>query len=555
MSKNFVFGVKPNISIPRNKFDLSHTHKTTMNVGDLVPVLLQEVYPGDSFKDKTAFVARSTTPFIRPVIDNLFLEMHYFFVPNRLVYDKWRNVMGENTDGYWANNKEYVVPQIEITGLSSTRSIANHFGIPLGIYPAGFKVNVLPFRGYGLIWNEWFRDENLQEPVLINTGDIDATSIDKLVLDGDPFGNVSEGYYVANLARVNKLHDYFTSALPSPQKGDAVEVPIGGISPIKTSDIDVVTGQQFPMNFRNANNGNLPPNGGILTGFRVSGAGQDYKTSLGYSEGNGITSSYGVYPSNLYADYADANLFVNDLRYAFQLQKMLERDARGGTRYVEYIASHFNVISPDQTQQRPEYLGGARMPLNVQQVSQTSQSTAESPLAQVSAFSLSSGISGFSKSFTEHGFVFGLACIRYKHSYQQGVNRMWFRNKRTDYYDPVFANIGEQPIYRKEIYAFSDRPDAVFGYNEAFADLRYTPNYITGELSTTSKTGLDVWHFGDNYANAPLLSSDFIEENRANVQRTLSASSVDDFIVDFYHQLSAVRPMPLYSIPGLIDHH
>ena len=557
MAKQFAFGVKPNISIPRNKFDLSHGHKTTMNVGDLVPVLIQEVYPGESFKDKTAFVARSTTPFIRPVMDNLFMDMYFFFVPNRLVYDKWKNVMGENTSGYWANEETFQVPTAKLVSVLPG-SIANHFGLPIGSAPSGatpIDVNILPFRAYALIWNEWFRDQNTQEPVFVNVGNV-ATFEEAIDNIGDNFGN-DDGYYLDGLARVNKLHDYFTSALPSPQKGDAVEVPIQGISPVLTSDEDILTKSQFPINFRVVG-ANLPTNSSSLGLYGVTRGNEVYKSVLGYNdEGNELANDGSLYPSNLYTDYADASLFVNDLRYAFQVQKMLESDARGGTRYVEYIANHFNTISPDQTLQRPEYLGGKRMPLSITQVNQTSQSTEDSPLAQVGAFSLSNGICGFSKSFTEHGFIIGLACIRYHHTYQQGVEKFWTRKSRYDYYDPIFANIGEQPILRQELYAYDSLPQNVFGYQEAWADLRYRPSQVTGQLSSQANEGLDIWHFADSYQNAPILSSEFIQENTYFVDRTLTAPSntVDNFIVDIYHNLSAIRPMPLYSIPGLIDHH
>lgn len=556
MSSQFAFGVKPNISIPRNKFDLSHGHKTTMNVGDLVPILVQEVYPGESFKDKTAFVARSSTPFIRPVIDNLFMDIFYFFVPNRLVYDKWKNVMGENTSGYWANEETFNVPVGELISVG-TGSIADHFGLPIGDKPTGaptIEINLLPFRAYGLIWNEWYRDQNTQEPIFINTGE--KAEFENINTVGNNFAN-EDGYYMDGLAKVNKLHDYFTSALPSPQKGDAVEVPIQGISPVLTSDEDIFTsGTHFPINFRETGNNHIPNGGEYLNLHPVTRGGEIYKASLGQADvGVGLGNDYSLYPSNLYTDYGDASLFVNDLRYAFQIQKMLERDARSGTRYVEYIASHFNTTSLDQTQQRPEFLGGKRMPLQVTQVSQTSQSSEESPLGQVGAFSLSNGVCGFSKSFTEHGFIIGLACIRYHHTYQQGVEKFWTRKTRLDYYDPVFANIGEQPILKKELFAYDLSNDSVFGFQEAWADLRYRPSKVTGMLSSASQEGLDIWHFADKYSNSPILNSEFLQENRAFVQRTLSANQIDDFIVDIYHNLSAIRPMPLYSIPGLIDHH
>lgn len=558
MSKNFVFSNTPTIKMPRTRFNLGHSVKTMFNVGDLIPILVQEVLPGDTFIEDTYHVVRSAVPFIRPVMDNLYMDIRYFFVPNRLTYDKWKNVMGENTVSYWANTQDYAVPTIHIDKVEPY-SVAAALGLPVGTYKA--DVNVLPFRALALIWNEFYRDENVQRPVFVNLGDINSNSVDYTLTQND-----FPTSYVGKLPKVAKLHDYFTSALPSPQKGNAIEVPISGISPILTNQLpfDEDDLNVHPIGFNSASGGlaDAPSQGNYIPlGLQkqTGGGGTPINTILGSVDAfqDNVPLYQQLVPNNLYADYSFAELNVNDLRYAFALQKILERDARNGTRYREMLASYFGTTSLDQTQQVPEYLNGMRTPLNIEQVTQVAP-TDDAPLGNVGAQSVSNGKCKFTKSFTEHGFVIGLASIRYKHTYQQGIEKFWTRKNRFDYYVPTMANIGEQPILIQELFVSNNtvQNESVFGYQEAWADYRYRPNRVNGYLSSQAETGFDIWHFADEYANAPVLSSSFIEETATFVERTLATvADTPEFLIDVYHDLKAVRVMPPYSIPGLIDHH
>ena len=557
---NFTWSQKPMLYHSRSRFDLSHHHKTMFNEGQLIPFYVQEVYPGDTFKVKTSSVTRTTTPFLRPVMDNLFLDMFYFFVPNRLVYDKWQVVMGENKQGYWSNTEVAAVPQVSSYG-NGIGTIADYMGIPVvSSERCAPNISALPFRAYALIWNEWFRDENTQAPVLINTGDF----------QDDQYLN-SAAWSVQNIfgkpAPINKLHDYFTSCLPSPQKGDPVDLPFNGNVPvystrtINPNPLSVVgsLGEISPIQFLDNNWGRPFSSVGLYNAVFQDLTITDPTVYLGgISSSTSGTPGPDLNPSNLQAIFNNANLGlnVNDLRTAFQVQKLLEKDARGGTRYTEYLQEHFGVISPDSRLQRPEFLGGKRMPLSIQQVAQTSSGTEDSPLAQVSAFSLSNGICGMSKGFVEHGFIIGVMAVRQFHTYQQGIEKFWFRQTRLDYYDPVFSNIGEQPVYTKEIFAESVE-DQVFGYNEAWADLRYRPSRISGMLRSQANQGFDIWHFADNYVNAPMLSDTFMRETNLYLNRTLSVDSslVPNFVIDIFNKVEAIRPLPTYSVPGLIDHH
>lgn len=537
--------LQPRIKFARTKFDLSYEHKTAFNLGDLVPVYLQEIYPGDTFDLNAAYAMRTTVPFVRVPMDNIFVDTFYFFVPHRIVYNRWPEVLGENNNGYWAPASMPEVPkatkQIFTTDVKKKymTSIANYFGLPYDSMT--FNVSDLPFRAYALIWNEWFRDENTQEPVNINFGDNKGV----VAINNEPFG---VNNYHGQCAKVNKLHDYFTSCLPAPQKGEAINIPMEEPVPVYTG---ASHSQTSPVGLGFNNSTGNPITGTGTLGLAIGETGF-LQTSFTPTEG-------GIYPNNLYADVNLGN--INDLRFAFQLQKMLEKDARGGTRYVEYLQAHFGVTTPDARFQRPEFLGGKRNPLSMQQVTQTSASTDTSPLGQVSAYSLSNGSSGYSKGFVEHGFVIGVCCARQYHTYQQGIDKMWLRFKKTDFYDRLFSTLGEQPVYNYELDASGQQiEDAnVFGYNEYGADLRYRRNIVTGALNSTLGQGFDVWHFGDYYdsSSAPHLDSDFMQETPAYLDRCLSAPSttVPNFIIDFAFKQTAIRVMPAYSIPGYVDHH
>ena len=590
---NYVFGSVPMIRASRSKFDLSFTHKTSGKVGKLYPFYCQEVYPGDSFKTKATILARLNSAYLRPVMDNLFLDQYFFFVPSRLVFDKFAQVFGENKQSPWAVQNPPSVPCFQNT--ASTGNIANHDNVCAYLYlPVGEDlkdnikdISLLPARAFALIYDEWFRDENNIQPMNIHKGDAASSE----VLNNNEWG---PNNYLGQCPSVAKFHDYFTTCMPNPQKGDPVEVGTAAIPqrllPVSTIRSYAGTfqgnftsmGGLFPdyektdelakaMGFTGSNK--LGANGlfmstsekswtaptGSLDLNSASSSGQGRMVARGTStDGSGNT----LYPYNLAAydpGVALGAITVNDLRLAFQTQKMLEKDARGGTRYREYILSHFGVSVADCRVQVPEFLGGKRSPLNVQQVAQTSQATTASPLASLGAYSLSFGQSGFSKGFTEHGYIIGVMCLRYHHTYQQGVERFAFRKNRLDFYDPVFANIGEQPVYKKELFAGAVADD-VFGYQEAWADLRRRQSRVSGQLASDSTNPLDIYHFADWYSNAPVLSEDFINETDKYFARTIAIADAemadsDQFVFDIYCQNEAIRELPVYSVPSLIDHH
>lgn len=533
------YNLKPTIYKSRSKFPLNHSHKTMFNEGDLIPILVQEVYPGDTFSVDTNYVIRTTVPFIRPIMDNLFIDIRYFFVPNRLVYDKWTQVMGENKTSAWAPDSYAEVPQV--SGKLSVGSIADYMGVKNASSSNNVTVSRLPFRAFGLIYDEWYRDENLQQPMLINKSDTDNTT-----LNGNPW---APNNIYGMPPKVNKLHDYFTSCLPGPQKGDAVSFPLNGVAPVVTTNLSnqFATGLGTPLYWMD------PESNTRVTGSGFVGLSSG-DTQLGTDPAP--AGGTNLAPLNLVIKGEDLGASINDLRMAGALQRLLEKDARGGTRYTEYIQEHFGVINPDARLQRSEYLGGTRQPLALQQVQQTSQSSQESPLAQVGASSLTNGRSGFTKGFTEHGFVIGLACVKQFHTYQQGLERFWTRKSRYDFYDPVFANIGEQPVYQSEIYCTGTNTHIVFGYNEAWADLRYRPSRVSGMLTSQANQGFDIWHLGDKYSTAPVLGSEWIKESN-NIDRCLSVPSTTapNFVADFYFNMNAIRELPTYSIPGLFDHN
>lgn len=541
---NSRFALNPTrLDMSRSRFDRSSSYKTTFNVGDLVPFYVDEVLPGDTFSIDTSKVVRMQT-LLTPIMDNIYLDTYFFFVPNRIVWEHWRELMGENTQSAWIPQVEYSVPQITAPEDGwAVGTIADYMGIPTGV--PGLSVNALPIRAYALICNEWFRDENLSDPLNIPISD--ATVV-----------GVNTGNYVTDVAKAGlpfkcaKYHDYFTSCLPAPQKGPDVSIPVGNLIPVFPGDInpDPPSDAQ-PLHFSS------PP---TIPGRFSPGMDEN---SNGYLNRSWLVTQTGSaslgFPDNLWADLTTSSVAtINQLRTAFQIQKMYERDARGGTRYIEILKSHFGVTSPDARLQRPEYLGGSRIPININQVVQQSE-TAGTPQGNTAAYSLTTDShSDFTKSFVEHGFILGLMVARYDHTYQQGLERFWSRKDRFDYYWPVFANLGEMAVLNKEIFAQgSDVDDEVFGYQEAWADYRYKPSRVTAEMRSTYAQSLDVWHLADHYATLPSLSDSWIREDGKTVNRVLAVSDSlsAQLFCDIYVRCLATRPMPLYSIPGLIDHH
>lgn len=570
----------PSANIGRSVFDLSHSVKTTFNVGDVVPIDRPlEVLPGDTFNVKTSKVIRLQT-MLTPMMDNLYFDVYHFFVPMRLVWQHTKEFMGENSQSAWIPQSEKQIPQI--TAPASTGwtegTIADYFGVPTKV--ADLKINALPFRAYALIMNEWFRDQNLTDPLNIPVGDSDQTGsngssyINDVANGGMPF-------------KAAKYHDYFTSALPGPQKGPAVPLPVAST----TFSTAPVYGNGISLGLTDGQNGapmfydsSAPYQ---ISALMTSKFGSDVGTSESGQSGTlmskgtiGVATKevLGDHPeySGLIADLDGFNITIgniNDLRLAFQTQKFYEKLARGGSRYTEILRSMFGVVSPDARLQRPEYLGGSRVPLNINQVVQSSASQAQSgltttPQGTVTAFSLTTDTHhDFKHSFTEHGYVISVGVVRYDHTYQQGLNRLWSRKNRFDFYWPVFANIGEQAIYNKEIFAQGSSTlnpdtgnpydDEVFGYQEAWADYRYQQNFVTGEMRSNAIKSLDPWHLADDYSQMPYLSDEWIREDHETVDRVLAVTSSvsNQVFMDMFIKNIATRPMPMYSIPGLIDHH
>ena len=539
-----------NLDISRSTFHRNSSVKTSFNVGDIIPFYVDEVLPGDTFNVNTSKVVRLQT-LLAPVMDNIYLDTYYFFVPNRLVWEHWKEFNGENTASAWTQTVEYEVPQI--TAPASTGfvvgTIADYMGVPTGV-PL-LSVNALPFRSYALVCNEWFRDQNLQQPFNIPVSDTTVVG-------------VNTGTFVTDVAKgglpfiASKYRDYFTSCLPAPQKGPDVSIALSGLANVygNGKNITLTNGTINTGMLAGASGAALSTTGYLDKALAYTGTAGSYITA---NHAIGLPTLASGIHSNIVADMSSVSaISINALRSAFAIQKLYEKDARGGTRYIEVIKAHFGVTSPDSRQQRPEYLGGNRLPININQVVQMAPDST-SPLGDTAAYSLTTDAhSDFTKSFTEHGFVLGLMVARYDHTYQQGLERFWSRKDRFDFYWPVFANIGEQAVKNKEIYATATSTDnEVFGYQEAWADYRYKPNRVSGQMRSTYATSLDVWHLGDKYASLPALSDAWIREDKTNVNRCLAVQSTvsNQLFADLYITNKTTRPMPMHSIPGLIDHH
>lgn len=554
-----------NLDLQRSKFQRNFNHKTTFKEGDLVPVYFDEVLPGDTFSVDSSFLIRMSTP-IFPVMDNAAIDLYFFFVPNRLVWSHWQEFCGENTSAPWTQTTEYQIPQMTFNTNDSrfvygatNYSVMNYFGIPSTMVGSSVTVSDLPNRAYRLIWNEWFRDQNIQMPVFVPTDDSSRS------FKRSPDLTQNYGGYPL---KVGKFHDYFTSCLPSPQKGPSVTLPLGSLAPVISGvDNPDITSVAPTTSIRFVRNGSSPDSKFHPIGMDFSGVTSNpaVANSAIQDEGSVNIDSSNIVFANQYADLTQATAStINELRQAFAIQRLYEKDARGGTRYRELLKAHFGVTAPDSRVQVPEYLGGCRVPININQVLQTSSTTDISPQGNTAAYSCTTDSrSLFTSSFVEHGMLIGLACVRVEHSYCQGIDRFWSRKRRFDFYWPALANIGEQAVLKKEIFASGDSStdDSAFGYQEAWADYRYKPNRLSGEFSIdgmaqnlASSLG-QAWTYMDVYNSAPTLSDSWIQESDSNVKQTLAVQDKPQFIADFYFKVGTVRPMPVYSVPGLIDHH
>lgn len=536
----------PHAEIRRSRFKRDFSLLTTINEGDLVPIYVDEVLPGDTFKIDLNGLVRMSTP-LYPVMDNCNMDIFFFFVPSRLLWNHFVNMMGQNDSSFWAETVEYTTPKAKAPPTTGWEvgSIADYMGIPTGV--PNLVVNRMPFNAYAKIWNEWFRDENLQQPVDVYTGD-------ETLEYKEDIKDIEKPERGLGILKVCKHKDYFTSSLPQPQKGEAVPLPLSGnaaISLFSNQKLSEKLGTEETIYFGGKSEAgyyghmsNFPTADNKAHPVLVSG------TNTGEPGATPITGYLGADLQTITATT------INELRNAIAVQHILERDARTGTRYKEILKGAWGVTSPDARLDRSEYIGGYRMPININQVIQTSSTNTTSPQGNTAAYSMTTMSRHMcTYSATEHGYVLGLCCVRVNHSYQQGLSRMWTRSTRFSYYDPMLANLGEQPVLNQEIYAQGNTKDEeVFGYQEAWADYRYCTNIVTSEMRSTYAKSLDAWHYADHYTSLPTLSSEWIKEGKENIARTLAVEDTNhnyQFICNFYFDQTWTRPMPIYSVPGL----
>lgn len=557
MSKNFTFNNAPAIQMRRNRISgLSYGVNSSYSMGRVYPFYVEEVLPGDTFKVKSDMVARLSSSFIKPIYGNLFVDVFYFFVPWRLVYDDFSCIFGENKESPWKQTVEKFAPTTPANQTVVSKSIADYLEMPLGT--CSDPINILYHRANALIWNEWFRDENYQYPVHIHKGAFHESE----ELNGKEW---SAENYTGLCPPISKYRDYFTSVLPSPQKGDAVELSLEGqIVPVyaqATNNPIPSSGARVPLRYYDVENsvfgtGDTTYNQ-IIRSTNQSRIGESMVNITSNGTGSYTPEAHDtVAPINLGADLSGVTYgTVNDLRLAFQTQKILERDALG-TRYVEHILNTFGVTNPDARLQRPELLNASRFPLNIQQVASTNSTANPNTLAQLGAYSLSKGKGGFSKAFSEYGCILGYVAIRQFHAYQQGLPRRYTRRKRLDYFNPALAYIGMMPVKSTEIYA-SAPAENIFGYQRAWSEYRHHQNVVSGQMRAGADNTLDIWTIADDYANAPVASDEFIRETPLFLDNaiTIAHSQQDQFIFDIWNDVEAIRVMPANPMPGLIDHY
>lgn len=549
------FNQIPKMEASRTRFNRDQTILTTFDSGKLIPFYVDEVLPGDTFNVDTSAIIRMTTPKY-PVMDDAFIDFYYFYCPNRILWDNFKYFMGEVQDTPWMPEKTYEVPKIIINGTGEKTapyegSILDYMGVPTKVKGV-FTVNALPVRAYVKIWNEFFRDENIGNAAKIKTDDADVAYSE--VEDDNIEGVIQRAITGGRCLPVNKFHDYFTSCLPYPQRGPEVTLPMTGNAPIRLGNTrgeyeDFAGAVEMVLGATSASN-----KAGSLAYVNAKGAPGEKKAMefTGTEKTSGETGTGGW----MYADLASVTAAtINDLRKAVAVQQYYEALARGGSRYREQVRALWDVVISDKTVQVPEYLGGGRYHVNINQIVQTSgqQTNADTPIGETGAMSITPiNESSFTKSFEEHGFVIGVCCIRHNHSYQQGLERFWSRRDRLDYYVPQFANLGEQPVKKKEIMLTgTNEDDETFGFQEAWSDYRMKPSRVSGKMRSNAEGPLDFWHYADNYSKVPTLSQEWMVEGKAEIARTLIAQDEPQFFGAIRVANRTTRRMPLYSVPGL----